>query len=249
MSRKKRPVSAKRAASAFAALLLTAPGLGAFTPCRAEKVKAWRILQHNKLVGQRDVYIAPGYLRASNNKTGQTLVSTAPKWEVLLLNTKTRRYFSTPFENWQGRVPANFEETVRGLGSKPQAVNKIRQVAGMRTQLYVMRRKQIDDEKFIADSFSSLFSQYWLAIDIPMAPGLSKIVGVYYALPELPYFPLTATYHKGKEGISNDLLTASCTKVEVDKSVFAIPPDYKKAKAEFEIMAGAAGDDLLEFLR
>jgi hypothetical protein len=180
------------------------------------------------------IYCSKNGLAAVNKKVGCTLVTRAPKWNVILYNDKTKVYYSATLKEWMGEAEHKAQAKDKVQPKKDNSVPPRKvgsgSIAGIRAVQYIVNNP---------DAFpDAKRTELWMSNDMEVPNQLTQILGRAYGvnLGNISGFPLRFSYidFKGKRTV---LLNTLKTQAQVIPSVsFNYPAHYKRVENELLVV-------------
>jgi hypothetical protein len=206
------------------ACLLTFPVTG--LKAQADE-QGWVLTQRSTTLGDQYVYISPSGVKILNAQQGVGTIVSAPNWDVLFFNDKTKIYYPMSYQQWKTKLASNKSKIPRAAWSPGRSGT----IVGLRASQYVMKNSAAP--RTPNDWVSA---EYWVANDIKVNPRLSELLSTAYGTPDNSCVPLRLTYKtaSGKSGTSLDTYREQAT--SIPGSYFNGPSGYQLAKSEVDVM-------------
>jgi len=231
-------------------LLLLAPIFLLASAGPAFAIQAFHLVQHAQIAGTYDVYLTNFAFKAVNPKTGLTLYSRAPDWQLLICNARRQVFTTMPPSQFTGRLARAIEnfDTERFDNLKWKVIGK-GDVVGLPV---TNARVQIKESLFRVSDDPRRNNRLWTAeysafdqFKIPEA--VCHALQRHYGLPIHHGIPVRCAYLDFNGEKTTALDTFKFNKVDVDMA-YDQPANYKRVKGELEVLANdnASG---LEFFR
>ena len=218
-----------------------------------ESKPGFLIMQRSHFLGRRDVYLTDSAFKAINPVTGHILITTAPDWQVLIANSRSKLYFLTPFETWLGRKVAVGERTVSGMTAKQaRPVKGERIICGLKATKMAVNSTGLEKRYFsgVRDINDFDLGEYWVTNDLPFPRKARNTICTFYQLPMISGFPLEATYRRSKKDMDvQHLQTTEVKRKSIDSSIFTVPQNFKRANFEAEVWVDDKTRLMLEIFR
>lgn len=222
-----------------AVLALTA--FSSILPARAEN--GWvlsQMSQSSPMAGGQTIYITPSGMRSLDSKTGLSMFTKGPAWNVVLFNKQTRKFYQTPLQSWL----QSFQR--RNLGGKFEGASWRRgrqgSVCNVRAYEFVMDHppamkapaRTVHGHTRTMPTIKA--ASLWVATDIVTPPQVSAIISKIYGIPDCQRIPLrlVITDGSGRNQVAMD--TMKVAKTPVPDSVFDIPAGYAQVKSDMEVL-------------
>lgn len=191
----------------------------------------WFMQQKSDKSGRAEVWISPEGIKISSQLV--SAIVKAPKYNAVLFNERTKRYFDVPYEDWSGRYKQN-KRSING----PLASAKI---AGLNSKKYVCPPGKKNRHKT---------QEIWTTADLAISRQLTDFVLHNFGLPAGLGLPLKVVSVYDNKTSRVDMDTVSVKKTSISPSVFQIPKGFKKVDNEMELLLNTdSSDELDSFLR
>lgn len=206
-------------------------------------VNGWHLLQDNPHTGQWEVYLSEKGMISVNKKMGNTMVTAAPDWNIVMYNDKTKVYFLSPLSEWKGaqsslkssaKTRQAYSRATSALIENPPRKLKEERILGYKTALYLTDNLVTTGLKNVEFSITPD-----IVIPIQLQKIFAKIYGV--GLTKLRGLPLKVSYidENGKRSPVFD--TRSIKQEEIPIKYYTFPPHYKRVDSEIEAMLDKEG--------
>lgn len=219
--------------------VLTASGFQA-AHCAPEN--GWRLEQNSRTTGLEIVEITPTSLRAINPQSKITIISRAPKWDVIICNDSAKVYFKKPLARFTGlyqRTAADLEwddlSQLR-LMKKPDLVST-KKVDGL------MSYELIDKPKQAVEKEQIMNVQLLAHPKVRAARQAATIMSRIYAVPDVGVVPLKLTFWTPRRE-KHPLKLVSFKEMKVDIPADP-PPGYRQVKTERAVQLDERGEATL----
>lgn len=190
--------------------------------------------------GGQTLCITPNGMRSTDPKNGISMFTRGPSWNVVLLNSQTRKYFQTPLKSWlESFRRRNIAGKFDGVGWRKGSFGT---VCGTRAYEYLMdhppsvrtnagpKRGQMGRSQGIKSA------NLWVATDIVTPPQASAILSQMYGLPDCQRIPLRVTVTDLSGRTKTVVDTVKVQRVTVPESQFTVPSGYSPVKSDMEIL-------------
>ena len=241
-------------------LLAALTFLPLFGQADAAQEVGWSITQTAKgspMGSGATMIITPTGMRTSDAKSGVSLFTRGPAWNVVLFNAQNRSIYQTSLANWLRSI-----QTRRAGGRFEGATWKrggTTQISGARAYEFLIDRppsgggrpvKGPDGKMRVLPAISA--AKLYVAQDIATPPEISNLISKIYGVPDCQRIPLRMEVTEvGKRPILA-VDTVRIARVNVPDSMFAIPVGFKPVKSDMEVFIDSqsmnAIDDLLKDL-
>jgi hypothetical protein len=203
------------------------------------------LVQESPITGVQNIYITPKSMRIDNQKTGTTIVSRAPAWEVDIYNKRNR----TSFHSTTGDFKASFfqgitkvyRENFTGLKWKKESAETHE---GLPTIRYSI---QLNGKQGKLDLMSVRIQKadYWIATNFKLPAKVCNVLAILDSVPSMGLIPVQCTY-MGVDGSSaSPLDTKVFKRISVVDPFFEIPK-FAVAQSERDVFIDPAGRAAIE---
>lgn len=197
------------------------------------------------------ITITPTGMRTSDPKSGVSMFTKGPSWNVFLFNTQTGNIYQTTLPQWiqsiQKRKAAN--------GGRFEGANWKRggttQIAGVRAYEFAIDRpvagrtlRGPDGKPKVIPSIAA--AKLFVAQDIVTPPQVSDLVSKIYGVPDCQRIPLRMEVTEAGKRPVLAVDTISIARVNVPDAMFQIPPGLKPVKSDMEVFIDRKSMDQLD---
>lgn len=212
-----------------------------------EKIKGWQLVQENPHTGIWRVFLSNAGMAAVNEKMGCTLVTKAPKWNVVMYNAKTKVYFLSPLNEWKGaqsslkqsaKTRQAYSRATTSLIEKPPKKIKDEVILGHKTSLYLT-------DNLVTTGLKKV--EFSITPDIEAPQQLQTVFGKIYGvgLTKLKGLPLKVSYIDENGKRSPVFETRKIDKKEIPLSEFDFPNNYKRVDSEIAVLMDEKGREAM----
>jgi hypothetical protein len=225
--------------------LLLILGLALQSSNRCFAGEAVLIVQEGIITGLQNVYVSPKALRIDNQKTGTTIVSRAPAWEVDLYNKKNRTMYHTTTDKFKASffqgITKVYRDNLGGLKWKKEGPDKQAGLPAIRYAVHL--NGKLGSLELLKVPIQGAY--YWLASDFKIPPKACNVLSQLNSLPLFGLLPIQCTYIGINRESSSPLFTQSVKKISVVDPFFDIPK-FDLAPSERDVFIDPAGRAAIE---
>lgn len=214
---------------------------------QGQKCAAWELIQENSHTGHWTVYLSDQGMVAVNRKMGSTLVSSAPAWNVVMYNDKTKVYFLSPLNEWKGaqsslkqsaKTRQAYARATTSLIERPPQKIKDEMILGHNTSLYLT-------DNLVTTGLKKV--EFSITPDIDAPAKLQTVFGKIYGvgLTKLKGLPLKVSYIDENGKRSPVFQTTRIEQKQVPLKYFSFPLSYKRVNSEIEVLMDAKGREAM----
>ncbi len=201
----------------------------------------WLMKQYNPHTGQWTVEMCDQGMRADNPLTRISIVSAAPKWDVIMYNDETRTYFASPIEQWSD-VAKNLKgkdatAITVALDNAPTKIAETK-VLGFPVSVYVSDNLKTHGVKKIEFKVAETISPPG-----PLQRVFSKIYGINSSL--VKGTPIAVSYVNETGTRTPVFDTLSIKKGNIPLADLKLPDGYTRCTSDMEVMLDARGHQIL----
>lgn len=206
------------------------------------KVDCTVLQQDNPHTGMWSVYLSKNGMITENRKMACCLVTSAPDWNVVMYNCKTRCYFLSPLSEWKGA-------SLKASSSKNAAKQ-----AAYRSMLVEKKPKVLREgtilghpaKQFLTDNLASTGLkkvEFWVTPDVEAPPELKQVFSKIYGvgLSSVEGLPLKVSYIDENGKRTPVFTTTKIEKTQVPSTYFTCPPGYKRVDSEIAVLMDEEG--------
>jgi hypothetical protein len=200
--------------------------------------KGWELTQYSDYLGPASVLVSKSAIKVTAEKYGVSLMSSAPKFQVLGVNDKTRCYYMADYEEWAERFNKQADE----MSHSPSKEDGSDIIAGVKTTRYLVRASHGGVSKPGAGGFAHNTVLY-ICPEIKTAPKFIVLLATIAYVPSNLGFPLKVLRHRralSRDSGSSDSViwdTRSMKPAEVPVT-FAVPQGYTRVDTEMALFIG-----------
>lgn len=216
-----------------------------------QSVRGWFIEQHNPHTGDWTVYLSDAGMSATNQQLGCTLVTSAPNWDMTIYNERTKMYFSSPLEKWNG-LSGVLHGAARDTGQQlnypgsPVAVKpaeKVRDTAILNHKATVYR-----SDSLVTSGLRKL--EFAVTPDVQPSAHLKQVFGKLYGVKAIKTkgLPIMVSYldQNGKKTLVFETTKLLQIDVPANKLQFTNKANYKKVETEISVFIDEKGNNDIE---
>lgn len=193
----------------------------------APKFDGWYLYQTSGVFGDQDVHISKEGIRIVDRKSGITVVSKAPKWNVTTIHPKAKTFCTSPASKYIGMTPAD-DLTRCGAGTAkiPFTKDTRAQVAGMDVLAFVTPKsyEKQQEKAFNNESAGPYFirnARFIVADKVTVPAQAAKILAMHYDVPApATGVPVDMKYFDLKGNLHVVLVTSSIENMAVNATIF-----------------------------
>lgn len=196
-------------------------------PAPAKGDSGWYLYQTSGVFGDQDVHISKNGIRIVDRKSGLTVLSKAPKWNVLAINPKAKTYCSTDTSKYVGMTPPEvLTRCGAGTAKIPFVKESRTQVAGVDAQALITPKtyEQQQEKALKNESASPYFirnARFVVADKVTVPPQAAKILSLHYDVPTpAAGVPADMKYFDLKGNLHIVLVTSTIQSAPVDATIF-----------------------------
>jgi hypothetical protein len=200
--------------------------------------KGWELTQYSDYLGPEKVLVSKSAIKVTAEKYGVSLMSSAPKFQVLGVNDRTRCYYLANYDEWAGR----FEKQAAEVTHSPSQEDGSEMIAGVRTIRYLVKASHAGSSKAGTGGFQHN-TVLCIYPEIKTAPKFIVLLATIAYVPSNLGFPLKVLRHRrgiGHETAGDDSViwdTRSIKPAEVPVT-FEIPKGYTRVDTEMALFIG-----------
>ncbi len=207
--------------------------------------EAMLLVQESPITGVQNIYITPKSIRIDNQKTGTTIVSKSPAWEVDLYNKRNRTSFHTTTGDFKASffqgITKVYRENFTGLNWKKESTELHSGVPTIRYALHLNGKQG----KLDLMSVPIQKADYWIATNFKLPAKVCNVLATLNSVPAMGAIPIQCTY-TGVDGDSaSPLATKVAKKISVVDPFFEIPK-FAAATSERDVFIDPAGRVAIE---
>ncbi len=203
------------------------------------------LVQKSTVTGGQNVYITSKALRIDNQKTGTTIVCTAPKWEVDLYNKRNRTSFHCPAENFRASffqyITRVYRENLTNLKWKKEGTEERDGVPIVKMAVHIDGKQG----KMGLMSVDVRNGEYFLATGFKLPPKVCNVLAVLTSMPPMGLIPIECTYYGVNSESASPLSTKEIKKISVVDHFFEVPK-FPTAITERDVFIDPAGREAME---
>lgn len=191
------------------------------------KFDGWYLYQTSGVFGDQDIHISKDGIRIVDRKSGITVVSKAPKWNVTTIHPKAKTFCTSPASKYIGMTPADVLTRCGAGTAKIPFVKETRaQVAGMDVLAFVTPKsyEQQQEKAFNNESAGPYFirnARFIVADKIKVPAQAAKILATHYDVPSpATGLPVDMKYFDLKGNLHVVLVTSSIENKAVSATIF-----------------------------
>jgi len=201
-----------------------------------DKIPVLKLEQESSSFGALTVYVSASAVKAICTKKGFSVLSSAPTWDVLVLNPAAKTARSVSYKQWVSSYmltgPAKLHPPVPIL---PSAIKSVTQFHGLRCTQYV---QPADESEY--GTYGSMLTGYRYADDgtertsyllvETLPPGSKQVANVlthFLNSTSMGGIPITSGF-RHSSGLSWKLRTKRWSRELLSKQFFARPTGYKQ---------------------
>ncbi|MBS1995222.1 MAG: hypothetical protein JSS86_02885 [Cyanobacteria bacterium SZAS LIN-2] len=205
--------------------------------------------QRSMLAGDTELLVAKNGIKLTMKDKGYALVSTAPRWQLRLINLSEKIYFDTDPKKWVPReqfAASMYRST--NFRSLKTVKSEATTLQGLPAMLMHMIGDQYPQGKSLGkwQKLAVASAEYWGLKSADINPGAAEIIAKVFSMPSSGYLPLQlkGLNHKGRK--LDELTLVSVSKVSCSAADFQTGKDYRPVKTEEEVAANGNRGSLLE---
>jgi hypothetical protein len=232
-------------------LVILTPILVLVFSSAATAAEVLQLTQHAEIAGNYEVLIGKDAIKASNEKTGITMYSQAPRWHLVLCNDHRKVYakmLPKQFTGKMARAITNFDtEMLDNLTWTPDGKGSI---AGLPVTILKVNVRESD---FREDDYQHRHNRIWTAeyyqyiqhgVPTEVCHAFQHLLGV----PPMPNVPIRVVYFNAQREKTTGLETFKAKRINVNLK-YSVPSTYKQVKTEMDVFATPANNSGLDFFR
>lgn len=195
------------------------------------------------------ILITPTGMRTSDAKSGVSMFTKGPAWNVVLFNTQTRNIYQTSLAQWIQSIQK------RKAGGRFEGANWKRggttTIAGVRAYEFALDRpvagrtvRGPDGKPKAIPSISA--ARLFVAQDIVTPPQVSDLVSKIYGVPDCQRIPLRMEVTEAGKRPVMAVDTVSISRVNVPDAMFQVPGGLTPVKSDMEVFIDRKSMDALD---
>ncbi|MDR3612616.1 MAG: hypothetical protein P4L53_03565 [Candidatus Obscuribacterales bacterium] len=189
------------------------------------------LTQRSKKMGDQYSYLTPAGIRLTNPRSGTSIVSKAPRWDIELFNDKTHLMGQITHEKYKHQIAATgTHEFISGQWERQRTPVT---VCGLKcTEYRIKGAMQIVLANGARDTNTGVVGGVYIVYDgIKLDPGLTELMTVAYGLPNLSSLPLIMYWEMSDGSHSSRLETYRVDRTKIPLAFFDKPNGYKMASS------------------
>ncbi len=195
----------------------------------APKFDGWYLYQTSGVFGDQDVNISKNGIRIVDRKSGLTVVSKAPKWDVITIHPKAKTYCTSAPANYIGMTPADvLTRCGAGTAKIPFTKEARAEVAGMDVASFITPKtyEKQQEKAFNNESAGPYFirnARFLVADKVTVPSQAAKILAQHYDVPApAAGVPVDMKYFDLKGNLHIVLVTSSIENKAIDTGLFTV---------------------------
>jgi len=221
---------------------------------RSASPNGLKLTQRSKTYGTQDVYISPLGIKVINEKMGRGMICGPPDWKVINWCTRTNSYAIEDYKKWKPYLSMS-DQVFSGFDIREVPFEKptVGKVANQPTRHYKSPQAFAQEMLYRhAHRTSPGAAPQVVHFDLMEAPSMPAQIGALmersYQTPEVTGVPLRVSYLNCNNENTIELDTISLTPIELTKSDYVFPKNFKKMQTDAEIYRPPSNQDLKDLM-
>lgn len=233
------------------ALMATMLSIGA---ANAAPEVGWSITQTAKgspMGTGATIIITPTGFLTTNAKSGVSMFTRGPAWNVVLFNTQTRSIYTTSLQNWIASIQKRKAASGGRFDGASWKRGGTSNVAGVRAYEFAIDRpiagrtvRGTDGKVHQVPPIQA--ASLFVAQDIVTPPQVSDLVSKIYGVPDCQRIPLRMVVTEAGKRPILAVDTVRVARVNVPDAMFAIPGGLKPVKSDMEVFIDRRSMDAID---
>lgn len=219
----------------------------------------WSVVQTAKgspMGSGATILITPNGMRTSDAKSGVSMFTRGPAWNVVLFNTQTRSIYQTTLTGWiqsiekrRGNAGGRFSGATWKRGQS--AVN----IAGANAYEFLTDRPPTGGGRQIKGPDGKLRyvpaisgARLYVAQDIATPEQVSNLISKFYGVPDCKRIPLKLVVAEVGKAPVVAVDTLRVARVNIPDNMFQVPVGFKPVKSDMEIFIDRQSMDEIDSL-
>lgn len=226
-------------------------------PGQALAEAGWSIMQTAKgspMGSGATIVITPSGMRTSDPKSGVSMFTKGPQWNVVLFNTQTRNIYQTTLQGWiqsiekrRGNAGGRFSGATWKRGQT--AVN----IAGANAYEFLTDRPPTNGGRQVKGPDGRLRyvpaisgAKLYVAQDIATPEEVSRLISQIYGVPDCKRIPLKLIVNEQGKPPLVAVDTVRIARIDVPDSLFQVPQGFKPVKSDMEVFIDRKSMDAID---
>ncbi len=224
----------------------------------AQAEAGWSIVQTAKgspMGSGATILITPTGMRTSDAKSGVSMFTKGPSWNVVLFNTQTKSIYQTSLQGWiQSIEKRRGASGGRFSGATWKRGQTAVQVAGAKAYEFLTDRPPTGGARAVKGPDGKLRNmpaisgaRLYVAQEIATPEEVSKLISQIYGVPDCKRIPLKLIVNEvGKAVPTVAVDTVRIARVNVPDAMFQVPTGFKAVKTDMEVFIDRQSMDAID---
>jgi len=206
------------------------------------------LTQRSFKMGDQYSYLTPAGVRLTNPRSGTSIVSKAPNWDIEVFNDKTHLMGQIKHDQYMHQIAStSTTEFVSGQWQRQKAPVT---VCGLKcTEYKIKGTMQKVFANGVRDANTGVVGGVYIVYDgIKLDPGLTELMSVAYCLPNLARLPMIMYWEMSDGSHSSRLETYRVDKTKIPLAYFDKPNGYKMSSSAELVMLSPDQLEMMEMM-
>jgi hypothetical protein len=206
------------------------------------------LTQRSLKMGDQYSYLTPYGVRLTNPRSGTSIVSKAPSWDIELFNDKTHLTGQISHDKYKHQIASTgTHEFISGQWERQKSPVT---VCGLKcTEYKIKGTMQIALANGARNTNTGVVGGVYIVYDgIRLAPGLTELMSIAYGVPNLDSLPMIMYWEMSDGSHSSRLETYRVDKTKIPSAYFDKPNGYKMASSAELVMLTPDQLEMMEMM-